>query len=142
MTGNGDANLPAAFLLDGGRQLIRHRRMGSLGQFLLKFFLGQLGVFLGNRALCHRDNGKAAALSVPLINLCKHLLQIIGDLRNQNNVSTAGHTRIQREPSHFVAHYLYNEYPAVGRCSGMDVVNGIRGNVHRTLETERHVGSP
>ncbi len=116
--------------------------MYSLRQLFLVFLLGKLSVFLRDGAFCHCNDGESAALSVPVLDLVDHLLDVIGNLGNQDNVGAAGHTGIQGQPSYLVAHNFHNEDSAVGSRRGVDVVNGIRGNVYSALEAEGHVCSP
>ncbi len=116
--------------------------MRSLGQLFLVFLLGKLCIVLGNGALRHRNDGKAAALPVSLLDLGDHLLYVIGNLRDQNDVCPAGHACVQGQPSHLMSHDLHNEHPAVGCCRGMDIVDGVRGDIHGALEAEGHVRSP
>ena len=44
--------------------------------------------------------------------------------------------------SHFVSHYFYNKYAAVGRGCRVDPVNCISRDIHRALESERHLCPP
>ena len=111
-------------------------------QLFLVLFLGELRVFLGDGAFRHGDDGEAAASSVPVLNLLNHLLDVIGNLRNQDNVGTAGHAGVEGQPAYFMAHDLYDEDAAVGRGCGVDVVDSVRGDVHRALEAEGHVRAP
>ena len=46
------------------------------------------------------------------------------------------------KPAHFVSHNFYDKHTAVGRCCGVNTVNGICGNIHSALEAKGHVCAP
>ena len=71
-----------------------------------------------------------------------HNLDIIWDLRNQDNIRSSCNSCMKRHPANFVTHHLDNEDSAVGCSSCMNTVDGICRNVYRTLESERHIRSP
>ena len=49
---------------------------------------------------------------------------------------------MQSYPPYFMAHNLYDKYTAVGCCGGMNLINGICGNINRALEAKSHIRSP
>ena len=41
-----------------------------------------------------------------------------------------------------MSHHFHDKYSAVGSRCGVDAVDGIRCNIHCTLETEGHISTP
>ena len=142
MAGYGDTYFSAGLLLDLRSHFIGYGRERIFFHLFLVIFFGQGSIFLGNRTLSHSDNGKTAALFVPVFDLLDHLIDIIRDLREQDDVRTACHSGIQSQPSHLMPHDFHDEYSAVGSCCGMDAVDGIRSNIYCALETEGHISTP
>ena len=77
-----------------------------------------------------------------LLNRFNYLVDIVGDLRNQDDIRAARHAGVQRQEANLVPHHLHDKYPAMRSRRGMDVVDRCRGNIHRALEAECHVRSP
>ena len=67
------------------------------------------------------------------------MVNIIGDLRQQDNIRTSGDTRMKRQPANLMAHQFDHKHPSVRGCCCMDAVNGIGRNIHSTLETKGHI---
>src|SRR5699024_6882402 len=93
----------------------------------------------GDGALCYRKDGKTLAGLISLLNGLSHLLDIVGDLGDQDDVRSACQSRMESKASHLMSHDFHDKYTYVGSCRGMDTVNGVRRDVHRALETERHI---
>ena len=70
-----------------------------------------------------------------------NLVDVVWDLRKQNDICSACHTGIQRKPSHFVSHDFYDKHAIVGSCCCMDTVNGFCSYINCTLKTECHIRS-
>ena len=144
MAGNGDPDLAAGGLGDlvgnavgDGGELLQH-----MGLVFLEFLLVQLRGLLGQSAFRHRDDGEAVAGIGTLLDLGKDGVDVVGDLRDQDDVRAAGHTGVQGQPAGLVAHDLHDEDPVVGGGGGMDAVNDIGGDLNGALETEGGVGAP
>ena len=142
MSGYGYADFPAGLFLNLCCHFIGNGRIRTIAQFLFVRFLGELGVFFGNGALCYRNNGEAAAVFMMFLNGFRYFINIIRNFRNKDDVRTACHAGIQGQPAYLVSHNFYNKNSAVGCRSGMNAVNGICCNVNRTLETEGHIRTP
>ena len=142
MAGNGNTDFAACHLLDLVRDLVGNGRIRIILHFLSVFLLGKLCVFLGNGAFCDGNDGKAAAALVSAFDGFHDLVDVIGDLGEQDHVRAASDARVQRKPAHLVAHDLDDENTAVraGRC--MDLVDSRSGNVDCRLEAEGHLRSP
>ena len=116
--------------------------MLALFHFLFKLFFRQRGIFLRDRSFSHCQNRKAFSGSGSCLNGFDYFINIIGNLRNQDNIRAAGNSRMEREPAHLMSHDLYDKYPAMGRGGCMDTVDGVRRNVYRALEAKGHIRSP
>ena len=79
---------------------------------------------------------------MPLTDLLHHFVDIVGNLRDQDDVRAAGNARIEGQPAHFMPHHFHDEYPPMGCRRSVNAVDGFRSDVHRALKSERHVGSP
>ena len=122
-------------------KFIGNRRERAVRLLLLVFLLGQLCIFLGNRALCNRKNTKPLASLVALFHRHQYRIEIIRHLRQKDNIRTARNTCMQCQPANLMAHQLYNKYTAMGCRCCMNTINGIRCNIHCTLKTECHIRS-
>ena len=85
MAGYGDTYFSAGLLLDLCSHFVRYGRERIFFHLFLVVFFGQGSIFPGNRTLSHGDNGKTAALFVPVFDLLDHLIDIIRDLREQDD---------------------------------------------------------
>src|SRR5699024_1194024 len=141
MARNCHADLAADLFVNSVCDLIRYGRifLRSLDQAFFIFLLGELRVFLGDGALCYRKDGKTLAGLISLLNGLGYLLDIVGNLGDQDNVRYTCQSRMESKASHLMAHDLHDKYTTVGGCRGMDTVNGVRRDIHRALETERHI---
>ena len=66
---------------------------------------------------------------------------IEGNLGDDNIVGAASHASVQGNPPHVSAHDLHDHHPVVGFRGGVQPVDGISGDGHRSVETERVVGA-
>ena len=142
MAGYGDTYFSAGLLLDLCSHLVGYGRERIFFHLFLVIFFGQGSIFPGDRTLSHSDNGKTAALFVPVFDLLDHLIDIIRDLREQDDVRTACHSGIQGQPPYFMSHNFHDKYTIVGGCGCMDAVDGFCCNIHCAVETEGHVCTP
>ena len=141
MAGHRDADFAAGDLLDLVCDLVRDGRILIVGHFLFIFFLGELGVFLGDRTLCNRKNGEAAAALITNLDRLDDLVDIIRDLRKEDDVRTACDTGVQRKPANLMAHDFNDEDAAVGGSCGVNVIDALGRNVQSAVETEGHIRS-
>ena len=69
------------------------------------------------------------------------LIDIVRNLRKQDDIRTAGNSGMKCQPANFVSHNFNQKYTVVGCCCGVDAVDRIRCDVNSTLETECHIRS-
>ena len=111
-------------------------------QLLGIFLLGEFCILFGDSALCHDDDREAGSSLVSVLDRIDDLVDIIRDLRQQDDICAGSHACIEGKPADLVAHDLNNEDAAVGAGRRMDLVNSSRCNIHRALETEGHIRAP
>ena len=99
----------------------------------------QLGFLHVKCALSHCHNGKALTVCRTLQQCLADLFNVIGDLRNQDNIRTAGNACAQGQPASLVPHDLTHQDPGMACCRGMQPINGIRVNIHCGLIAEGHI---
>ena len=112
--------------------------LGALGGPLLALHLGLLG---GEGTLGHGQNREVLARLGAVLDSSGDLLDVVGQLRQQDDVRAAGNAGVQRQPAGFVAHDLNAHDAAVAARGGVDAVNDLGGDVHSSVEAERHVGA-
>ena len=141
VAGHADAGLGTGHLLD----LLRNAGcgggvtgLGALGGPLLALHLGLLG---GEGTLGHGQNREVLARLGAVLDSSGDLLDVVGQLRQQDDVSAARNAGVQRQPAGFVAHDLNAHDAAVAARGGVDAVNDLGGDVHGSVEAERHVGA-
>ena len=110
--------------------------------FLFQFFFTKLCIFFGNRTFCYRQNRKSASVSLSSLDGSHYFINIIWNLRNQDNVCAAGDSCVQGQPAYFMSHNFHDKYTIVGGCGCMDAVDGFCCNIHCAVETEGHVCTP
>ena len=142
MAGHGDAHVEAALLGQSVGDLVGDGRVLGVLLLLAVVLLGELRVLAGDRALGHGEDGEAAAAVVALADLGGDLVDVVRDLGDQDDVSAAGHARVERQPADLVAHDLHDEHAAVRGGGGVDAVDGVGGDVHGALEAKGHVRAP
>ena len=141
VAGHADAGLGTGHLLD----LLRNAGcgggvtgLGALGGPLLALHLGLLG---GEGTLGHGQNREVLARLGAVLDSSGDLLDVVGQLRQQDDVRAARNAGVQRQPAGFVAHDLNAHDAAVAARGGVDAVNDLGGDVHSSVEAERHVGA-
>ena len=142
MTRYGDTYFSAGLLLDLRSHFVRYGRERIFFHLFLVIFFRKGCILFGDSTLSYRDDGKTAAFFVSVFNFLDHLIDIVRNLGNQNDIRAAGHACIQGKPSYLMSHHFHDKYSAVGSRCGVDAVDGIRCNIHCTLETEGHIGAP
>ena len=105
------------------------------------FFFAHGCHFLGNGSLCYGKHGEAFALLGTLVDCFNHLINIIRNLRNQNDICTTCNTGIQTKLSNLMPHNFNNEHTVMGRCRGVNTVNCLCSNIHRTVKSKGHIRS-
>ena len=113
--------------------------VGALRAGLLALFLLHLALFQVHGPFRHADDGEELLLQDTLVDHLGHLADIVGELGQQDHVSTPGDARVQREPAGFVAHQLNDHHAAVAVRRGMDAVDHIGGDLHRRMEAESEI---
>ncbi len=112
---------------------------GALGGALLFLHLGFLN---GHRAFGDSDDGEGLAVLGALGERIAHLVQIVRDLRQEDDVCAACNAGIQRQPAGLVAHDLDDHDAAVAGGGGMNAVDDVGGDVNCGMEAEGHVRAP
>ena len=77
------------------------------------------------RAFGDDDDAEARAQLVAIADALRDLLEVVGDLGNQDDVGAAGHAAVQRDPAGVAAHHLDDHDPAMrfgGRVQPIDRV--------------------
>ena len=142
MSGNSHADFAARCLCDRVSDLIGDGRIFVIGEFLLIFFLGKFGVLFGDRAFRDNDDREAAAALVSLLDSLDNLVDVVGDLREQDDVRAARDACVERKPSDFVAHDLHNKDAAMGARCRVNVIDALCRDINCALEAEGHVRAP
>ena len=132
----------AQALRDLRRQLIGYRRISVVLHEFLQILLAHLRPLLGNRALGHRQDRKALLILVPLLDGAADALDIIRNLRDQNDIRSARDSCVKRKLPYLMSHNFNDKYTSVGRRRGMNAVDALGRDIHRALEAEGHVRSP
>ena len=142
MTGNGNTNLKPGSFLNLIRNLVRDGGPFLLFSFFLVVLLGQGCVLLGDGTFCDSDDGKALSGLGTIIDGFNDLVDIIRDLRQQDNIRAAGNTGIERKPANLMSHNFNDKNTVMRSGGGMNAVDGICCNINCTVEAKGHVGSP
>ena len=74
-----------------------------------------------------------------LRNLSTNRIDIVGDLRNQNNIGAAGKSGIKGKQSYLMSHNLYNKYSTMAGSRSMNTVNGIGSHLNSRIKAEGHI---
>ena len=108
------------------------------------FFLFQLRQFLGvllrQRPFRNRDNAEILAPMAASADGFGHLIDVVGDFRNEDDVGAAGHARAQPQPAGVVAHDFDHDDPVVTVGRGMEAVDGVGGDGQGGVEAKGDVG--
>ncbi len=87
----------------------------------------------------HHDRERRPA-AVAVQDLVAHLVDVERLLGDEDDVGTAGETRVQRDPAGMAAHDLAHHHAVVALGGGVQAVDRVRRDLHRGVEAERHVG--
>ena len=68
------------------------------------------------------------------------LLDVVGDLRDEDHVGAAGDAGFQRDPAGVAPHHLQDHDPVVALGGGVQLVQCVGGGLHRGVEAEGDVG--
>ena len=112
--------------------------LGALGHPVLALHAGFLGV---DGTLGHGKDGEVGTLLGAALHGLAYAVDIVGQLRQQDDVGTAGNTGVQGKPAGLVAHDLDAHHAAVAACGGVDAVDNVGGDVHSGMEAEGDVGA-
>ena len=123
-------------------QFIRYGRVLIVGHLIFIFLLGKCCIFFGNGTLCNGENCEAFFRLIPLLNCLTYFIDIIRNLRNENDICTTRNSGMKRQPAYFVTHDFHDEYTSMGSCRCMDAVNTLRCNIYCTLKTKGHICPP
>src|SRR5699024_4782926 len=136
---HGGAHLHAEAFFHGSGHLVAHALeldVSKLIEFLLPVPLSVQAAALRFCALCHTNDPVALALLEALLHAGADLVDIEGELRQQDVVSATGHARMQRNPAGVTAHNLNDHDALVGFRSGVQTVDGLGGHGDGGVEAE------
>ena len=88
------AHFQTGLFLDLIRHLIGYARERILLHLFLVILLGQFRIFFRDRAFRHRQDGETAAALFTLTDGFDHLVDLVRDLRDQDDVRPGCHTGI------------------------------------------------
>ena len=139
-----DADFVARALGDVMRQLVGHGRilLEHLLHGLPLLFLAFFGDLLRDRTLRDRQDRELLAALVALVDRRADAVEIVGDLRDQDDVRAGRDARGERQPADLVAHDFHDEDAAVGGGCRVDLVDRRRRDVDRALVAEGEVSAP
>ena len=142
MTGDAHAGLHAGLFLHGLCNAVggggAKACLGTFGHPVLALHAGFLGV---DGTLGHGKDGEVRALLGTALHGFAYAVDVVGQLRQQNDVCTAGNAGVQGKPAGLVAHDLNAHHAAVAAGGGVDAVDDVCGNIHSGVEAEGHVGA-
>ena len=101
--------------------------------------LGDEVAILGQRALRHADDGGVLLLEA-LLHPAAHLVEVEGDLGDEDDVGATRHARVQGDPASVAAHDLDDEHTVVRLRRRVQAVDRVRGDGHCRVEAEGVVG--
>ena len=139
MSRNSNTHFISGALLDLCSHFIGNGRIFCFFFLCFQLFLGKLCILFGNRAFCNCQNGKSFSIFASFVDCLHYFIDIIWDLRDQNDISTACHTGMKRKPANFVSHDFNDKYTVVRSCCSMDAVNNSCRNVQCALETKGNI---
>ena len=115
MSGDRDADFVAGLLGDIRSELEGNRRIsrGDLLHLLLLLFLFKLRNLLGDRTFRDRKDREFLPALVALVDSRADLLDVIGNLGQQDDVRAGGHACGQSQPAYLVSHDFHDEDAAV-----------------------------
>ncbi len=90
--------------------------------------------------LGHHHQGVHASPAVPLPDLGGHLVQVEGDLGDEDGVGAPGDARVQGDPAGVAAHHLHHHHPLVALGGAVQAVQALGGERHGGVEAERGEG--
>ena len=91
--------------------------------------------------LGHGEDGEALALLGAVLDGLDDLVDIVGDLGDEDDVRAAGDARVQRQPADLWPMISTMKTRLCEAAVGVDIIDGLGGDVHGALEAEGHVGA-
>src|SRR5437016_10977105 len=76
----------------------------------------------GFGALCHHQDTEAAATFFTLPDAVADTFDAVGDLRDQDDVASAGHAGVERDPARITAHHFADEHAVMGFGGGVEPI--------------------
>ena len=134
--------LPACLASSASSSRLAACRWTLLRGLLFLLFRGPkgVGVFPAHRPFGHRHDAEIAALLAPAPDGFRDLAHLIGNLRQQNDIRSAGDARAQREPARAVSHDFGHHDAVVAVGGAVEPVDGFGGNPQRRVKADRGVG--
>ena len=95
----------------------------------------------GPGTLGHHHDAEAPARRFPRADLRAHLLDVEGDLGDQDHVGAAREAAVQGDPAGVAAHQLHHHDPVVTLRRGVHLVQRLRRGAHGAVEAEGALGA-
>src|SRR5258708_1218768 len=111
-------------------------------------FVGAFIMSLGDKfpahgfgSFCYDDNAETSTALFTPLNTLTNLADAVGNLRDEDDVASAGHARVQRDPAGIASHHFTEEHAMMGFCRRVQAVDGIGGHRKGRIKTKRHIRS-
>ena len=95
---------------------------------------------LRSRPLGRHHDREVPAARVTAADQPAHLVDVEGNLRDQDHVGTPGDARVQRDPARVAAHHFDDKDPVMALGGRVEAVDRLRGDVQRGVEAEGDIG--
>jgi hypothetical protein len=136
MTEDGDPRLEAGPLFEVGSDLV-----GDAAEALKpESVLWHLHRLWWLDPFGDHDDRVFAAPPVPGSQYLSYLVEVVGDLRDEDGVGAPRQAGVRGDPALGSPHHLDEDHPVVGFGGRGQAVDGVGGDLHRGIETEREVG--
>ena len=88
-------------------------------------------------ALGHHHDGEMPSRRIALADLLADLVDVVRNLRNQDDVGGAGEAAVQRDEPGVAAHHLHHDHAVVALGGGVQLVDRLDRRIDRRVEPER-----
>ena len=103
MSRNGNTHFISCTLLNLCCHFIGDRRIFCLFFLCLQLFLGKFCIFFGNRTFSNCQNRETFSIFASFVDGLYNFVNIIRDLRDQNDISAACYAGMKRKPAKLYA---------------------------------------
>src|SRR4030042_1534551 len=95
----------------------------------------------GFRPFCNHYNAKSFSFLISLFYLFCNAMDVIGDFRDENDISSSSHSGVESNPSRPMTHYFYNHNSMKGFSGGVNSVYSFCCNGYGRKKTESDICS-